>query len=357
MAETCDGCQHYDPWGKRILIIKLGASGDVIRTTPILKPLRDREGPCQVTWITDPISADLLKQTASIDRLLPYSDENCMILQSQEFDLLLNFEKEPRAIALAELVRAKKKLGFASTTGGALSVYNPESIYALRLGLSDELKFRVNQKTYPEIVFEMIGLDHHGEEYEIGLSETARQYGGNFVESAGFDRSRMVAGINTGCGHVFQTKQWTLEGFAGLIDALRERGDCQIVLLGGPREVEFNRQLMEMAGNGVIDAGCDSSIDEFMGLVDLCDLVVTADTMAMHIAIGLRKQVVAIFGPTCDEEVDLFGRGEIIDTDFECSPCYLKTCDKNPTCMMALESSAVAAAADRCLAKLYKAAG
>jgi heptosyltransferase-2 len=148
-----------------------------------------------------------------------------------------------------------------------------------------------------------------------------------------------------------------MEGFVGLIGLLRQRNECQIVLLGGPREAEFNWRLTEMAGQGIIDAGCDSSIDEFMGLVDLCGLIVTADTMAMHIAIGLRKEVVAVFGPTCDEEVDLFGRGEIIDTDFECSPCYLKTCDKNPTCMMALDPLTVAEAVGRRLEKLAKAAG
>ncbi len=37
----CKGCSHYEPMGKRILIIKLGATGDVLRTTPILKPLKE----------------------------------------------------------------------------------------------------------------------------------------------------------------------------------------------------------------------------------------------------------------------------------------------------------------------------
>ncbi|MCX7016547.1 MAG: glycosyltransferase family 9 protein [Candidatus Sumerlaeota bacterium] len=350
--ETCDGCPHYSPEGRRILILKLAAAGDVVRTTPLLRPLREREAPCHVTWLTDPFSVDLLRQTSTIDRLLAWSAETCMILEAEAFDLLINFEKEPRALALAKRVPARRKLGFGPAPNGALHVFNRESVYALRLGLSDELKFRVNQKTYPEIVFEMIGLQYKGEEYEIAPSPEARSYAADFARRHGLDGSAPVVGVNTGCGDVFQTKQWTYEGLAGLIRLLRERGDCRVMLLGGPREVELNRRLMAEAGDGVVDSRCDNSIAEFVGLVDLCDVVVAADTMALHIAIGLKKQLVAYFGPTCDQEVGLFGRGEKIVTEFPCSPCYLTTCPKERTCMMALAPETVAEAVGRRLAAL-----
>ena len=61
----------------------------------------------------------------------------------------------------------------------------------------------------------------------------------------------------------------------------------------------------------------------------------------MHIAIALKKHVVAFFGPTCEQEIDLYGRGEKIVTDYSCSPCYLKKCNIDPTCMEAMKSSTV----------------
>lgn len=356
-GENCDGCPHYDPCGKRILIIKLGAAGDVIRTTPILGSLRDADKDCHVTWITDPISVDLLAQTGSIDRLLPYSAENCMVLQSQKFELLINFEKEPRALALAELVSAERKLGFAPGRNGKAYIYNSESLYALRLGLSDELKFRTNRKSYPRIIHEMIGLDYDGQDYDVGLSDEAQRLGAEFALQHDLDPAVPVVGLNTGCGEVFQTKQWTFEGFLELIDYLRERGDCRIVLLGGPREVQLNAELLDRAGPGVVDSGCDNTIEQFMGIIGHCDLVLSADTMAMHIAIGLRKEIVALFGSTCHQEVDLFGRGEKIITDFPCSPCYLKTCPEEHTCMQALQAPTVAEAISRRLQALRAAKG
>lgn len=351
-AENCDGCPHYVGWGKRILVVKLGAAGDVIRTTPILNALRRVNDPCQITWITDPISVELLEETKSIDRLMAYSAENCMILQAQRFDLLLNFEKEPRALALAELVSADKKLGFGAALNGAAHAYNEESLYALRLGLSDDLKFHHNQKTYPEIVYEMIRMSYQGEEYEIALSDEGARFRDDFAHQHHFDPNVPVVGLNTGCGEVFQSKQWTAEGFAGLIRGLRETGGCRPMLLGGPREGPFNKALMETAGEGVVDSGCDNSIEQFMGLIDLCDLVVSADTMAMHIAIGLKKEVVAMFGPTCHQEVGLFGRGEKIVANRDCAPCYKKICDRAPSCMEELESATVLAAVQRRLEPL-----
>lgn len=338
--ETCLDCPHYQPAGKRILVIKLGAAGDVIRTTPILTPLRQREDPCHITWLTDPVSMDLLRQTKNIDQLLEWSWENCMALQARQFDLLLNFDKDAKATALADLIPAEQKMGFAPGPLGKTFIFNEESLYALQLGLSDELKYRVNQKSATQIVFEMIGLDYAGEEYEIALSDYAVQFSREIRDKYHISSVDCVVGLNTGCGDAFATKKWTLEGFAETASALRS-ANARVLLLGGPREKEFNAALMQILGDQAIDSGCDNTVEEFMGIVDACDLIVTADTMALHIAIGLKKRVVAIFGPTCHQEINLFGRGEKIVTDFPCSPCYLKTCDKNPTCMMALDSAKV----------------
>jgi len=347
LGELCQDCAHYEPAGVRILIIKLGAAGDVIRTTPLLGALRRRFAPCRITWLTDPVGYELLKNTQNIDRLLAWSWENCMILQGQAFDLVYNFDKEARALALADLICAPQKIGFAPGPLGNAYIYNEESLESLRLGLCDELKFRQNQKSATRIVFDMAGIAYHDEEYEIGLSKQAEAYGEQLRRLHGLNDGRPVIGLNTGCGEVFQTKQWTTEGFAGLIEILLQRGDCHVMLLGGPREEEFNAALMQRFTSKITDSGCRNSIDQFMGIVNACDFVVSADTMAMHIAIGLRKEVVAFFGSTCHQEIDLFGRGEKVVTDFACSPCYRKTCDKEITCMMALESTTIAAAINR----------
>ncbi len=86
----------------------------------------------------------------------------------------------------------------------------------------------------------------------------------------------------------------------------------------------------------MIDTGCDNTLGQFAALVNLCDLVVTGDTTALHIAIGLRKNVVAIFGPTCAPEIELYGRGAKVRTPLSCAPCYRRSCEISPSCMEAI---------------------
>lgn len=59
----------------------------------------------------------------------------------------------------------------------------------------------------------------------------------------------------------------------------------------------------------------------------------TGDTLALHVAVALRVPVVALFGPTCAQEIDLFGRGAKIVSALPCGPCYLRHCTKAPNCM------------------------
>ncbi len=143
-------------------------------------------------------------------------------------------------------------------------------------------------------------------------------------------------GLNTGAGEVFANKAWTLEGFLELIRRLKEEPQAELLLLGGPAEREKNREILKGAGKRVIDTGCDNTLGQFAALVNLCDLVVTGDTTALHIAIGLRKNVVAIFGPTCAPEIELYGRGAKVRTPLSCAPCYRRSCEISPSCMEAI---------------------
>jgi heptosyltransferase-2 len=62
------------------------------------------------------------------------------------------------------------------------------------------------------------------------------------------------------------------------------------------------------------------------------DLVFSGDSLGMHMAIGLKKWVVAWFGPSCEQEIDLYGRGRKIMTKAPCSPCWRRVCEKPVMC-------------------------
>jgi heptosyltransferase-2 len=351
--EDCAGCRHYAPWSRHVLIIKLAAVGDVLRTTTILPALKRLDSNCCITWLTDPYALPLLRANPFIDRLYSFATDDVASVLATEYDLVLNFEKERRALGIMRAVAAKARKGFVPSRAGTPVAADPDSEYALRLGLSDELKFRANTKTYPRIIFEMAGLAYEGQEYVLEISDAARRFGREFVERHEIDSPGRIVGLNTGCGSVFATKRWTVEGFIELAGILAAMPGVRLVLLGGPLEKDFNRAILERAGDRVVDAGCNNSLEEFLGLIEVCEVVVSADSLAMHLAIGRRKQVVALIGPTSSTEIDLFGRGEKIVADFDCAPCYKARCEISPTCMEAIRASTVAEAVRRCLAKEF----
>lgn len=331
--QTCGKCPHYSPMGQRILIVKLGAIGDVLRTTPLLTGLKRVYPQSHITWVVDKEAYPLLKNNPLIDRLLLFEFPSLVALEIENFDLVIGLEKEGRGAALVSKVKGREKKGFALGEEGNIYPLNKGSEYAFLLGLDDDLKFFQNRKTYPELIFEMADLPYQKDEYILPLFPEDQAFAAEFARRIGLKEEELVVGLNTGAGDVFANKAWTKEGYEELIKMLQEEPGVRIFLLGGPKEEERNAALLKKFGQAVVDTGCRNTLGQFAALVNLCNIVVTGDTTALHIAIALKKNVVAIFGPTCAQEIELYGRGEIIKSPHPCAPCYRRKCDLSPNCM------------------------
>jgi len=344
----CADCPHYAPTGTRILIIKLAAMGDVLRTTPLLRGLKHLHEDCHITWLTEAGVVPMLNGIPEIDRLLSYSQETALQLVTESFDQLYCFDKEPKATALAMNIRAAKKAGFGMNEYGGVMPLNAESEYTFELGINDRLKFRQNRKTYPELIFECAGIPYREpQEYVITDLAEEIQWARGYLSELGVEADDLKIGLNTGAGDVFATKKWTEEGYARLADRLEEELGARVLLLGGPAERERNQRILAVARHAPCDTGTGHPIRRFSGIVGNCDLVVTGDTLAMHIAIALKVPVLSILGPTCHQEIELYGRGAMIVSDFDCSPCYLGVCTKERTCMDAIPVDVVFSEAAR----------
>lgn len=352
--DGCPDCPHHAPRGEQILIIKLGAMGDVLRTKSLLPALKRAHPTSWIVWLTNP-GSEALARDPLVDEVRAFTLEGITALEGRRFARLLCLDKDAHAVALSARLEADVRQGFAPTAYNTITVWNDASAEALRLGLSDELKYRISRKTVPRILHDMAELDYDGCDYGLTLGDAARAEAADLVARLGLPKGRRIVGVNTGCGPVFETKAWTRDGFAELLASLGRRDDVAMLLLGGPREEALHAELMrragDMAGRVVFDAGNHNPLERFFAVVERCDVVLSSDSLAMHVAIALKRPVVAFFGPTCAHEVDLFGRGEAIVTDFSCSPCYLKRCDKQPTCMQAMSAGTVEAAVLRVLGR------
>jgi heptosyltransferase-2 len=326
-----------------VLIVKLSHRGDVLRTTPLLRGLRRNYPDVHITWLTDPEAADLLRNNDHIHVLLHYDLRSLIALHAQHFDILISLDKEPHAAALARLIVAEERLGFGLDATGRPEPLGAGADYAFALGLSDDLKFRENTKTYQELIFDIAEVPYERDEYLLSVAPESVEWATRWLACGGAPGERPLIAVAPSAGPAWPTKAWPVENCAAFTRTLVEGGEgtdsprARVVLVGAPDEEQRNHDIAERSETDPLNATGQTTIPQFCGLISLCDAVVATDTLAMHVGIALRKPVVALFGPTCPQEVDLYGRGVKLIPTADCAPCYRGTCDD--LCCMAEHSA------------------
>ncbi len=306
----CTDCQYYEKIDNRILIIKLGAIGDVIRTTPILRKLKAEYPHSQIHWISH--SPEILPSNL-IDRIYTYDFNSCEILKEIEFDISLNLDKDREACALQNRIQAKKKYGFYLLQGNCHPLDEKAETKWLT-GLFDDIN-KKNTTSYVQEIFEICDFDFKGEEYSIEVKNQ-----GKFS----LPEDKIIIGLNTGCGTRWKTRLWPEKSWIKLAQLLQNKGYF-VLLLGGEQEDKKNKRISAASGAEYLG---HFSLSEFIDLMNECNVIVTPVTMALHIALALKKKIILfnnIFNPY---EFELYGRGRIIEPPVECKGCFKNECPK-----------------------------
>ena len=327
---------------KNIIIVKLDAVGDVLRTTSILPSLKEKYPDSNITWITKEKSYDVLKDNTLIDEIYFISDEPEHIY-SGDFDIGINLDSGLESCAIMSRIYPKQGFGYTLHGGRPFPVNTLAAEWYL-MGIDDNRK-KENRKTYHKIIHEICGLKYQGScpflEMPAGKLERSKI----IAEAFGMKYYDGLILVNLGGGSRWQYKKWVKEGYARLIELLAgqniKRG---IGIIAGEEDREFYEEISaETAGlKNVIRFGCKNSTGDFICIVSLFDKVFTSDSLCMHIATSLDKYTVVITGPTSHTELDVFGSGEIIySRSVDCLCCYLNRCDKQVTCMNTVSAEEV----------------
>ena len=315
----------------KILIIKLGAIGDVLRTTGFLKGLYKKYNSAEIYWITEEISLPLLAKNQYIKRAITINQWN--EIKNIEYALVLSLDDEENACKIATEAKKQKIIGAFIENGKR--VYSKDSSEWFDMGLlggpeRDDLK-KANEKTYQSILAKILGIE--GEDLRPILNLDEKEFQEKFKAEQSISEKERLIGINTGAGGRWQYKKLEEEKTSKLIDAIYENHKIRSILLGGPEEAERNNRIREMCKSPLIDSGTGNNLMQFAAIIDLCDTLITSDSLAMHIGTALGKKVIAFFGPTSSAEIELFGKGKKIAPLMDCLVCYKRKCEFNPACM------------------------
>lgn len=284
-----------------ILIIKLGAKGDVVRTLPLLLAIKEKYPDSEITWITKSSSTEILKTSPHINKVLAIPAQI-----NEKFDILYNFDIEEEATRLAKEIKADKKYGFFSEEGYPIA-FNSSAEYYLDTLFDDELK-KSNTKIYQQMMFDVAELPYNKQHHPIYLTEEDKKYAGDFLEQNNINIKKLI-GVHIGASPRWPSKVWAKENLKEFIIKSDKKG-YEILFLGGPDEVEYHEKIsneLRVQGVKVYRNNPLNSDRQFAALIGLCNCIISGDSLALHVSLAMKKKTIGLFFCTSPHEVEDYG--------------------------------------------------
>ena len=192
-------CDRYERVDERLLIVKLDAMGDVLRSTALLPPLAEVHPRAAVTWVTRKESVPLLKGNPYIAEVVEVGHDALLQLATRRFDRVINLDASRTSAALASAAQSDRKDGFVLDASGTVRPTNHAARRWLEAGIFDDVK-RQGRETYQDWMASILGLEGRRHRYVLELDHAERAAARSHLESIGIDWARPVVGLNTGAG-------------------------------------------------------------------------------------------------------------------------------------------------------------
>ncbi len=311
----------------RLLVLKTGALGDVLRSTSILSGLAKLHPDLDVTWVTAPAAKPLVDQHPLVQRVLcvgpkdatAVADLGQRLAGEAPWDWILSFDDEEPLCRLASTLESARLSGaYLDETGQRAYTDDVAEWFGMGLLSRDgkeaaDARKIANERSHPQIFADMLGIEMGRPALPLADRVLARAE--CFATDSRLRSGGLVIGLNTGAGGRWRTKAMDEDQVAKLAAHLDSelQGRATFLLLGGPDEEERNERLsaaLTKGGQTVVHGGSGNTLEDFAGKVSLCDLLIVSDSMALHMALARNVPVVCFFAPTSAAEIELYGLGE-----------------------------------------------
>jgi heptosyltransferase II len=250
----------------KILIIKLGATGDVVRTSTLLHVLGG-----EIHWLTSDLNTVMLNGLEKIAELISWAERDR--LKGRSYDLVINLEDTSEAAGLLDGLKYKDLFGAYQGKSGKMN-YTESSSEWFDLSLisrfgkekADQLKL-LNRKTYQEIIFKGLGYSFIGQTYFLPKSVNTEFFGDIAIASES--------------GPVWPMKKWAY------YDELKAKLEAEKYV------VNF--------------LPLRNTLNEHISDIQHHKYLISGDTLPMHIALGSNIKCLSIF--TCTSPWEIYDYG------------------------------------------------
>jgi lipopolysaccharide heptosyltransferase I len=345
----------------RILLIKLSGLGDVVHTLPVLVKLRARYPAARIDWLITLENAEIVRCHPALSNVVLFKRGdfskrgrrwNAALsflgllkqIRHAKYDLVIDLHGQARSAFFALVSGARVRIGFDRPVKDTIrrgwrgAREGSWIAYTHRIPIPTLDVHAIDRYLW---VGPLLGLDDNPPDLTIHLSSQTAQNVQRLLEEHDIPASKALAVLAPGT--IWETKRWTIEGFAAVARQFLHDGFA-VAVTGAKRDQPRCREIAA-AAPGTSDLCGKTTPAELAALIQRAEVCVTNDSGAMHLAVALGKPMVSVFGPTNPVRVGPYHRAEsVVRVGLACSPCnyrWLRQCPFDHACMKQVTSAMV----------------
>jgi heptosyltransferase I len=335
---------------RRVLIILLGAIGDVVRALPLLGRIRGAWPDAHIAWAIEPLSAPVLGGHPWLDGTIIYDRSRApwsflpflKRIREGHFDLAIDLQRHLKSGIISMYSGAHDRIGFAPA-----NTKEGNHRFATRY-IEPQPEMRLKLMQY-QAFGDALGIPQAPIEFGLAPADRDEARVAELLK----DAPRPLLGVIVGSS--WPSRIYFPEMIAAAIrDLARANGHGKAmfpVLLGGPDETALGAQVVSaLDGVSALNLVGKTSIRDLIGIFSQCDAAFGPDSGPMHIAAAVGCPIVSLWGATSSERSAPWGFDAYALTgEIPCHPCYLRKCPIGRECMRRIEPAAVASMVRRAI--------
>jgi lipopolysaccharide heptosyltransferase I len=326
----------------KILILRLSAVGDVIRTLPAVKAIKTNFPAASITWIVEEPSKALIESQPEIDEVILFPRQRwsegikslkgwwrtigeirkfIRSLRNKKFDLVLDFHGILKSGLLSFLSGSPQRIGYdrRSSKEGNFLFLNK------KVKLPKERISRFEKNFY---LLKGMGLEVQPEGYPLFIPADDRQRVKSFFDQLFPPLKNPSIAIHPGTSPKTLYKRWLPDPYAQLADRLVRELKATVLFTWGPGELDWVKRIQKKMRESSVLAPHTISLTQLGEVYRHCDLYIGGDTGPMHIASLMGIPVVVIYGPTDPVLNEPLGPHRKVIKNVGCNPCRDRSCKK-----------------------------
>lgn len=335
--------------GQKILVLRLSAVGDILRTLPAVKAIKRNFPHSSIAWITEEPAEALLKSQPEIDRVILFprrrwargmrSPKNLwgtfveMVrfvkgLRREGYEVCLDFHGSLKSGLLAFLSRSPYRVGYDRR-----SVREGNFLFSnVKVALPQQ---KMNRYERNLRLLQGIGMGIDTLEPSLHIPLEDFQYVEGFFREKLDGSKRPWIAVHPGTSSKTAYKRWMADRYAQLADRFAAELGATVIFTWGPGEKEWAEGIQRQMQRPSVLAVETSRLTQLAEIFRRCDLYVGGDTGPTHIASFVKTPIVVIYGPTDPVINEPYGPHRKVRRAVGCNPCRKRSC-KELRCLKAV---------------------